>query len=382
MKPSYIQSPSCPHFKACSGCGTDLGKEPPIWQDVLECFKNRVIPKLHQGAPTKWRCRAKLAVRGSSDNPIIGLFKKQTHDALSIPLCLVHHVKINQVILHIEQWMKHHALKPYQEKDHSGDLRYLQCVVERSTGKVQVVFVLNFADFSSSQGQYWHTLLLKLAQTSDPSLFHSIWVNFNNRATNTIFSDNWQLVWGEEFVWERFGEITVCFQPANFAQANLDLFEELLQKIREWIPDGAKVAEFFAGVGVIGLFIASKCAWVRCGEVNPHAEHCFILSQTQLPAAVKEKISFNTGSDEQTLHLMQGADVVIVDPPRKGLSESFIKTLKYSSVNQLIYVSCGWESFKKNHQQLTLDGWKLEDLDGYAFFPGSNHIELLARFTR
>ncbi len=381
MKPIYIQSPSCPHFKACSGCSTDLGKEPLIWLEVLENFKSQVVPSLHQGSPTRWRCRAKLAVRGSSDNPIIGLFKKHTHDAISIPLCLVHHIKINQVIHYIEQWMKHHALMPYQEKDNSGDLRYLQCVVERSTGKVQVVFVLNIAD-ASPQAQRWFSLLLELAQAFDPSLFHSIWINFNCRATNTIFSNRWQLVWGEEYVWERFGEVSVCFQPANFAQANLSLFEELLQKIKEWVPDGAKVAEFFAGVGVIGLFIASKCTWVKCGEVNPHAKLCFTLSRAKLPADAADKISFYTGSDEETLGLMQAADVVIVDPPRKGLSEAFIGSLKHSSVNQLIYVSCGWESFKKNCQQLALDGWKLEDLDGYAFFPGSNHIELLARFIR
>jgi tRNA/tmRNA/rRNA uracil-C5-methylase (TrmA/RlmC/RlmD family) len=190
------------------------------------------------------------------------------------------------------------------------------------------------------------------------------------------------LIEGERYLWEQFEGTNICFQPSNFAQANLDLFEKILEKIKAWVRPQSKIAEFFAGVGTIGLYVASKCSWLRCEEINPHAHECFDLSKNRLPKEVSEKITFYFGSADDNLNLLQNADTVIVDPPRKGLSPLFIQKLTRSSVNQLIYVSCGWESFKKNSELLILNGWNLKKLEGYALFPGSEHIELLALFER
>lgn len=381
---SLIQKPVCQHFKACSGCTFDLNNlTPEIWNEVQAYFQEKgITPTLYTNSSIEWRYRAKLAVRGMAASPAIGLFKEGSHDVIPIPHCRIHHPHINEAVEKIRHLMMCHQLRPYQEETGQGDLRYIQLVVERETGKVQASFVLNAASFSDPTYQRWKLLIEQMGEIDHQNFWHSLWINVNAKKTNTIFGTDWQLIWGEELLWETLGGISVCFQPANFAQANLNLFDQMLGHIHQCIPNQSKVVEFYAGVGVIGLSIASKCLSVKCGEINSCAEACFAYSKNKLSPSNAEKLSFHTGSTHQLLDLMQGADVIIVDPPRKGLDRHLLHTLNKPScsIKQMIYISCGWSSFKEDCMKLIENGWRLTSASGYLFFPGSNHIETLAIF--
>lgn len=384
MKP-FHSHPICPHFNSCSGCQIDLKDPiPPVWQEALAFFQNLagITPILHEGPAKGWRCRAKLAVRGKPENPLIGLFKEGSHEVISIPFCQVHHPRLNQAVEIIRQWMIKNELKPYDESSGKGDLRYIQLVLERQTGKVQISFVLNFKNSSDPHFQRWNSLIQEFGEQRK-SLLHSLWVNFNAQRTNTIFISNWHHVWGEEWLWECFGSTWACYQPANFAQANLDLFERMLERLQTFLPSHARVAELYAGVGVIGLFLVNDCEWVRCVELNPHSEKCFQLSRARPPAEAASKISFQTGSAQDLTRILKEANAVIVDPPRKGIDASVLKAIENNpTVEQLIYISCGWPAFKKDALQLIQKGWYLKNAEAYLFFPGTNHIEVLANFIR
>lgn len=375
----------CPHFTSCSGCSENLSLDPPpIWGEVLSFFKDSspVLPLFHCGSPIHWRHRAKVAVRGTPGHPLIGLYKRGTHDVFPIPDCLVHHPRLNQAFEEVRKWMHREMLSPYQEHTRKGDLRYLQGVVERQSGKIQLVFVLNTPHQNTPKSHEWQKLISQLKQ-ENPSLWHSLWLNFNTVPTNTIFGSHWLLVDGEEFLWEAFDGIDVCYGPSSFGQANLPLFECMLIQLRNLIPIGARTAEFYAGVGAIGLFIANRCEWIRCSEINPHAEVYFEQSRACLSPQETAKLIYYTASAEKSLSTMDGASTVIVDPPRKGLDASFFVALKqFTGVQQLIYVSCGWEAFKRDCKQLCSDGWSIVSADGYHFFPGSNHVELLVSFQK
>lgn len=375
----------CSHFSICSGCQVDLKNPVPlIWDEALRFFEEIGVnkPLLHQGSSTGWRCRAKLAVRGKIGHPLIGLFKEGSHETIEIPFCQVHHPHLNRAVEFIRKWMITHQLEPYQEESGKGDLRYLQLVLERQTGKVQASFVLNLPACSDQHVSHWLELLKDLGRQHN-EFWHSLWINFNDQKTNTIFSQNWHLIWGEEWLWECFGKTWICYQPANFAQANLDLFEQMLEHLKTFIPPQSNVTELYAGVGVIGLFLIDHCAWVRCAELNPHAEKCFEKSRARLPAHLASRASFHTGSAQQLMQIIEGANSVIVDPPRKGLDKAVVQKIQTtSSIDQLIYVSCGWQAFKKDAQKLLEKGWQLSQVDGYLFFPGTNQIEILANFKR
>ncbi len=119
--------PICSHFAECAGCSEHFSFDPPtIWKEVLSFFHPSIKPLLHTSSPMYWRHRAKMAVRGSQAFPLVGLFKHASHDVLPIPKCLVHHPHLNQAFNRIYTWMQKHALIPYEEKKHRGELRYLQ----------------------------------------------------------------------------------------------------------------------------------------------------------------------------------------------------------------------------------------------------------------
>lgn len=372
----------CIHFGQCAGCSEILSlKPPPVWEEVLSFLGPDITAHLHQGSPLHWRYRAKVAVRGTSSQPLIGLFKRSSHEVVPIPFCLVHHPHLNQAFEKIRSWICQQGLSPYEEKTGKGELRYLQGVVQRTSGRVQLTFVLNMAP-EDPRAHRWRTLIQQLGE-EHPHFLHSLWINFNQRSTNTIFGDHWLPIWGEEYLWEQFGDISACYGPASFGQANLDLFERLLFRLRELLPEDACVAEFYAGVGVIGLFIASHCQWVRCSEINPHAEGYFKQAQARLPSFLASRLHFTSGATHHTVSLLQGASSVIVDPPRKGLDSQFFPTLKEAStIQQLLYISCGWEAFQRDCLKLCAEGWEIQSVDGYLFFPGSNHVELLVDFRK
>lgn len=370
----FSTSIACGHFPACSGCAlqTDV-LHPPVWEELDAFFLSKHIhaPLVH-GEILQWRCRAKLAVRGTVHNPQIGLFKRGTHEVVSIPTCPLHHPQINRAIAILRQSITQHEILPYQENTHTGTLRYCQLVVERLSNRVELSLVINAEEISAC--------LEKLIETLRRNpLFHSIWVNFQPSLTNRIFGDRWSLCWGEPLVWETLGGISVCFHPACFSQAHLSLFDSMLSSIQKHILPEKNVVEFYAGVGVIGLSIAAKSARLVCSEINPHAKDCFHAALRKLPIDIQRKTSFVLSSAKESTDHLKDAQVLIVDPPRKGLDPELMQGILSSpSLQQIIYVSCGPYSFMRDTKKLLDAGWHVEHAEGYLLFPGSNHVEVLA----
>lgn len=375
----------CVHFSSCSGCFLeDAVHIPPILEEAKLWFRENGISdfNLRAGLVTGWRTRAKLAVRGSSQDPRIGLYKAGSHEVIDIPRCQVHHPAINRAVELLKALIRQNHLTIYEENGKKGDLRYLQFTVERASGRVHVTFVLNVSPSNPSALALWREALEKL--WADKTMrWHSFSINFNTRHDNVIFGPTWELWFGDFLIWESFLGVEACFQPSSFAQANPDQFEDLLKTIDSWVPAGANVVEYYAGGGVIGLTLAAKSKSVRCCEINPLAQACFEESQKKLSPSVAEKISWACGPSAKYVEWLNDAEIVVIDPPRKGVEAKFLACLKsISHPVQLVYVSCGWHSFKNDATALIQAGWLLRKAEGHLFFPGSNHIETVALFEK
>lgn len=374
----------CPHFALCSGCSldTDVARN-QTYEEAKKFFLEKQIYgfHLHAGAICEWRYRAKLSVRGTKEKPLIGLFQEGTHTAIDIPLCKVHHPLINEAVNIVRGWIEMKAIVPYNETTGQGFLRYIELILDRKKQRVQLVLVVN-------QGQAKMTVeqkeAIKSLWKSHFEKWHSVWLNFNERRDNVIFGGVWEKMYGEEWLWDCFCGRQICFHPASFSQANPEMFEKLLEELKKNVPQGAKIVEFYAGGGTIGLTMAEQAKTIVFNEITPVAKECFEETKKRLPKEIKEKIQFVSGPVEQHLSLInQGIDLVIVDPPRKGLDEKLLERLcGGSSVNRLIYVSCGWKSFKRDCQRLIKADWRLTKATSFLFFPGTDHIEILAIFER
>lgn len=325
---------------------------PPIWQQVQSYFGQ--IP-LILGKTAAWRTRAKLAVRGTSNHPKIGLFKPRTHEVEDLMDCPDHHPSINEA-LHI---LKTVPFTPYNEETLSGDLRYVQLSVQRETKKVQLVLVSNGPNRCN-------TLAEKLKDLHD---WHSIWINIQEGSTNTIFGPTWIHHCGPRLLEETLLNRKFYFHPACFVQANLELFEKILSDIKAQALPNQSVTEFYAGIGVIGLTLADQAPSVKLVEINPFAQECF--EQSDPPPHCQ----FFSGPTESYLHFLD--DHLIVDPPRKGLDAKVLQALMGSPLKQILYLSCNFETLKRDIDELKKAGWEIHLAKGYYLFPHTNHVELL-----
>jgi 23S rRNA (uracil-5-)-methyltransferase RumA len=370
----------CEYFPLCSGCEIQGDVSlPPIWQG-LKIFFNRValdlfIP-LKVKEVTKWRCRSKLAVRGVSTAPQIGLFKKGSHEVVSIPNCPLHHPAINAVNSQVRQAMIEHKIDPYDEEKGSGMLRYLQFVVERKTKLVQLTLVVNRMNKDPQLEKFVKRLY-------NQGGLHSIWLNFQPMQTNTIFGEQWSLIEGESCVWERLGNVDCAFHPACFGQAHLSLYDEVLNKICEWVEPNQQVLELYAGIGAIGFNLASKSENVLCVEINPYAAECFQMSRLQLLPEIQGKVAMQISTSAEAITKLNEKQVIIVDPPRKGLESEVLEAICSSkSLKQMIYLSCGPISFQRDCEKLISRGWSIDAIEGYLFFPGCDHVEILCSLRK
>jgi tRNA/tmRNA/rRNA uracil-C5-methylase (TrmA/RlmC/RlmD family) len=182
---------------------------------------------------------------------------------------------------------------------------------------------------------------------------------------------------------ERFGGAAVHYPPGAFGQSNLDIAQAIIAHVRDQIPEGARVAEFYAGVGAIGLSILDRVGGIVVNEVSPHSLHGLELGMQQLDPLNRAKISVLPGPAGNSLQAAGGSQVVIADPPRKGLDPALTEFLEKHPPERFLYVSCGLESFLKDTARLTSGGrLRLVALSAFNLMPFTEHVETVARFER
>ena len=367
----------CDYFPVCSGCDFQ-GQElvPSVFSPLQDFFANKApnieFPLICQ-EPQGWRFRAKLAVRGDLESPRTGLFQKGTHNVVSIPNCPLHHRAILKSYQQVVQAMIDFQITPYDEE--KGLIRYLQFLVEKKSQTVQLSIVVNVSQ-PTRKLDAWILHLYSLGG------FHSIWLNFNAERTNRIFGDSWLLCAGEMYLQEKFGNILCSIHPACFVQAHLSLFEHALSIICQEALRSKRTCECYSGMGVIGLNLALFSKEVHCIEINPFAKQCFDQTCFFLPQEIKNKVFFYPTPTEKSLNLFKTSEVIVVDPPRKGLEALVLDAIDQSQAEQLIYLSCSTNSFMRDCSRLLKNGWHVEKVFGYLFFPGSNYVETLCILKR
>jgi tRNA/tmRNA/rRNA uracil-C5-methylase (TrmA/RlmC/RlmD family) len=253
--------------------------------------------------------------------------------------------------------------------------------------------------------------LRKRENTQHPNFeLHSLWVHYNAawKHSNAIFDihaskASWQHLYGSPRIAEQLTLPTNCklpyqptlhFAPNVFRQANLDAFAHILTAIRKRLhqqfpEQQPKLVELYGGVGTLGLHLLDLVSDCICSDENPYNRACFQASMDLLPKSYSKKSTYvpQNASDMVTdrRQFLKDCQVVLVDPPRKGLEDTVLDALVDTSRNKLellVYVSCGFDAFQRDFKHLTKHGkWTLEHAEGHILFPGANAIETLAFFT-
>ena len=368
----------CPHQPSCPGCprlsALGLPPEPLARLQALAARAGIEAPRLHPSPPTEFRHRARLAIRGRADAPKLGIFEAGSHRAVHIPRCLVHHPVINRVAAQVRDVLARHHVPTYSDAAHAGLARYLQIVVERESERAQVTLITNGTTPAGLEA------CLADLQSSLTDL-HSSWWNGNPERTNSIMGPHWQHLHGPPHVVDRSGDAQVFYPPSAFGQSNLDLAMQLAQQVRELARAGERITEFYAGVGAIGLGLASVASKLRFNELGEGSLAGLASGIAALPGAQSSRVSVHPGHAGAQHALVADSDFVIADPPRKGLDLELRSALMTTPPARFAYVSCDVSSFERDAAEL-LTAFRLVSLDAYDLFPHTEHLETLAVFER
>lgn len=370
---------SCPHRPPCPGCprfgAPDLAPAARAALDGLARIHGLPPVAVVSGPTAGFRLRARLAIRGRMNSPKVGLFELGSHRVVHIPRCSVHHPLINRVAAIVRRALVDAGVAPYSDQAHLGIARYLQVVVERSSQTAQVVIVGNCATSAPLSA------CVALIRERLGGELHSLWFNAQCARGNNILGADFEHVVGPAGVVERFGGAAVHYPPGAFGQNNLDVAQAIVEHVRALIPPGATVAEFYAGVGAIGLSVLDRAAEIRMNELSRHSLHGLELGLAGLDPAMRAKITLVPGPAGMAREAAAGADVVIADPPRKGLDPELTDYLCEQPPRRFLYVSCGLDSFLTDAARLTSrPTLRLTALSAFNLLPFTEHVETVACF--
>jgi tRNA/tmRNA/rRNA uracil-C5-methylase (TrmA/RlmC/RlmD family) len=330
-----------------------------------------------EGAPLGFRHRARLMLRGRARAPKLGLFREGTHRVVDVPECRIHHPVVNEVAAAARSAIRATATPPYSDVAQAGLVRALQVAVERPSGRAQVVIVVNDADPASTR-PLADALLAALG-----ARLQGLWWNGNRARGNAILGPDWRLLAGAAALRETIGGADVFFPPGAFGQSHPDLADALVARVHACVPGGARVAELYAGCGSMGLGLLRRTSRVVFNEENEHALEGLALGIAARPEAERARAGVAPGPAAKNLSALDGADVVIADPPRKGLDPELLDALRGLPPARLVYVSCGLASFLRDADRLLASGaLRLASLEAFACFPYTEHAETLAVFAR
>jgi 23S rRNA (uracil1939-C5)-methyltransferase len=330
-----------------------------------------------EGGPARgYRHRARLMVRGRAGAPKIGLFQAGTHRIVDTPHCAVHHPRINEVAAALRRAMCATGTQPYVDRSHTGLLRALQVVVERTRERVQVALVANSKDPHSLDA------LAAVLHAELGDLVQGLFWNGNPARANAILGPHWRRLAGEPMLRERIGGASVFFPPGAFGQANLPLFERIVTRIADWVPEGARVVEFHSGCGALGLGLLARASQVVMNEREPAALDGLARGLSELAPVLRERAEVASGPAADHVRRVAEADCVVVDPPRRGLDSELLEALRDCPPARLVYLSCGLDAFLREAEVLASAGLVPAELVAVALFPYTDHVETVARFER
>lgn len=373
--------PECPHRPPCPGCPRfgEPGIASVARGALAELAHRHALAGVPEvsGASAGFRHRARLAVRGRVGTPKIGLFELGTHRVVHIPNCSAQHPLINRVAGVVRRALVETRATCYSDQAHEGIARYLQVVVERRSQTAQVVLVGN-CDTAAQLAPCLDVIAKRLGAE-----LHSLWFNANRSTTNAIFGPAFEHLCGPPAVVERFGGAEVHYPPGAFGQSNPAIAEAIIADVRTLVPAGAAVAEFYAGVGAIGLSLIDRLGRLTLNEVGAASLAGLELGLAALEPGLRERASVAPGTAASARRAAEGADVVIVDPPRKGLDAELALDLAESPPERLLYVSCDVGSLLADCTRLTAPGrLGLRSLKAFNLVPFTEHVETLACFER
>ena len=391
LKPSpYRVEPKCEFARQCGGCQlqalsydqqlvfktnkvkghleriggfTDIPMEPIIGMDELFHYRNK----------------AQFPVGRNKEGKIVtGFYAGRTHNIIENRDCALGVAENKEVLDRVIAHMEKYEIEPYNEATGKGLVRHVLIRYGYFTKEVMVCLILNGNKIPKEE-----QLVKSLCEIPGMT---SITINVNKKHSNVILGEEIRLLWGQEYITDRIGDISYQISPLSFYQVNPMQTQKLYAKALEYadLHGQETVWDLYCGIGTISLFLAQKAKFVRGVEIVPAA-----IENAKENAKLNglENTEFFVGKAEEVLpreYKKNGvyADVIVVDPPRKGCDETLLETMVEMNPDRIVYVSCDSATLARDLKYLCERGYELRKVCPVDQFGMTVHVETVVLLSQ
>lgn len=387
IEPSpHRQAPPCPVYEKCGGCSGQHMQ----YAATLEAKRMQVFDCLTRigglslaesdvpavlGAEEPWHCRNKTAlpVGGTSAKPELGFYRRRSHQIIPIEDCPVTMGSLSPVIRAVTQWMTSARVKPYNEETGSGLLRH---VILRQTriGESMVLLVATQNSLPAMEQ------LIRLLKENVPG-FCALHISMNKARNNVILGKNSRCLYGADAIYETLLGLRFEIAPLSFFQVNPPQTEKLYRcaiDLARLKPEDT-VVDAYAGAGTIALCMARTAKKVIGIEIVPQAVEA---AGRNAKANGITNAEFHTAAVEDLLPVLVKdglrPDVIMLDPPRKGVEPQVIEAVLKARPRRVVYVSCHVPTQARDIKMLCEGGYRFEACQPVDMFCWAGGIENVA----
>ena len=402
IRPSqYRVEPKCPAARQCGGCQIQAMsydkqlefKEQKVKNNLMriggipgEVLDSILEPACGMVQPYRYRNKAQYPVgRDKNGSLIAGFYAGRTHQIIPCQDCSLG-VEVNSDILRmILEFMEKYQIEPYDEGRHKGLVRHILLRYGFATGEIMVCLVLNGRKLPHAK-----ELTGRLSEIRGMT---SITVSVNTEKTNVIMGGEIITLWGQDYITDYIKDVKYQISPLSFYQVNpvqtRKLYETALQYAG--LTENETVWDVYCGIGTISLFLAQKAGKVYGVEIVPQA-----IEDAKKNAEINgmDNVEFYVGKAEEILPKFYAdyaashpgqqarADVMVVDPPRKGCEESVLDTMVQMQPQRIVYVSCDSATLARDVKYLRERGYELEKGRVVDMFPQTCHVETVCLLSK
>ncbi|MBC1954365.1 23S rRNA (uracil(1939)-C(5))-methyltransferase RlmD [Listeria welshimeri] len=372
--------PPCAVYSKCGGCslqhlsydGQLAFKRNQVEETMKRIGKLEVeVPKtLGMENPWRYRNKSQVPVGFVNGKLTAGFYQKRSHDIIDMSTCLIHNEQGDFAVQKTREILAKYGTEPYNEKTGKGDIRHIMTRFAHTTGQLMIVLVTN-KDRIPFKEEIVRDLTEQLELTS-------IVQNINSHKTNVIFGERTKTLLGKDIIEDTIHGIRFAISARSFYQVNPLQTEVLYAQALDAaeLTGEETVIDAYCGIGSISLCLAKKAKHVYGVEIVDQA-----IQDARANAALNEltNTTFETGKAEEVIPnwYKNGitADVLVVDPPRKGCDEKLLETILAMKPKKVVYVSCNPGTLARDMKILTDGGYEAKKVQPVDMFPMTTHIE-------
>lgn len=388
IEPSiHRQEPPCPHFGKCGGCSCQhmtydytLAYKTSVVQD---CFTKiaklpcTVQPALAAKTPFYYRNKTAVPVAFEDGKAQCGFYAPRSHRLISVKQCMIAKPQSDLINNAVLQWMERCQVTAYSEETGTGLIRHIVSRVSEN-GESLALLVINGTTLPAQEE------LIVLLTSQVPGLV-SISYSRNENNDNVILGKGYTTIFGKPCVEEKLDNLTFRISPLSFFQVHTAQAEALYQKALEMAAPkpSDRIMDVYCGAGTITSFFARHVAHADGIEIVPQA-----IVNAKENAALNgiENVTFYEGEAETILPQLieEGLrpDLIILDPPRKGVAPEVLQAVVDSGVQKIVYISCHPATQARDAAFLADAGYQIEGcqpVDMFCYTSGIENILLMAR---